>query len=285
MFNATSKFNLKSSFAIPATLLIALSAGVFNQIDNMLPPPPAPWLEPETIRVQPRSFTYRADGEFSKNGLSTDAPLKTVSVTSPLVVMKYQVTTDEYQRCVASGECQVAESRVVDRSYPQTGVNHAEASAYAEWLSKMTGSTWRLPTDQELAFAAGSKFPDDALGIETDAKNPAIRWLADYERESASKRVRVPQVMPTGYFGTSEYGLADFGGNIWEWTSTCHSRTKLGNNSAPLSVEEICGIYVTVGPHRSPISDFIRDPKGGGCSVGTPPDNLGFRLVKSDPLA
>ena len=25
---------------------------------------------------------------------------------------------------------------------------------------------------------------------------------------------------------------------------------------------------------------FIRNPKSGGCSVGTPPDNLGFRLVR-----
>jgi hypothetical protein len=27
------------------------------------------------------------------------------------------------------------------------------------------------------------------------------------------------------------------------------------------------------------MSNFIRDGKSGGCAVGTPPDNLGFRLV------
>jgi hypothetical protein len=27
---------------------------------------------------------------------------------------------------------------------------------------------------------------------------------------------------------------------------------------------------------------FVKDAKGGGCSVGTPPDNLGFRLVRDD---
>ena len=25
---------------------------------------------------------------------------------------------------------------------------------------------------------------------------------------------------------------------------------------------------------------FVRDAMGGGCSVGVPPDNLGFRLVR-----
>jgi len=28
------------------------------------------------------------------------------------------------------------------------------------------------------------------------------------------------------------------------------------------------------------MSNFIRDGKSGGCAVGTPPDNLGFRLVR-----
>lgn len=27
------------------------------------------------------------------------------------------------------------------------------------------------------------------------------------------------------------------------------------------------------------VTDFIRDARAGGCAVGVPPDNLGFRLV------
>ena len=34
------------------------------------------------------------------------------------------------------------------------------------------------------------------------------------------------------------------------------------------------------GKHRAATSFFIRDAKSGGCSVGIPPDNLGFRLVR-----
>ena len=30
------------------------------------------------------------------------------------------------------------------------------------------------------------------------------------------------------------------------------------------------------------MTDFIRDARAGGCSVGTPPSNLGFRLVRDD---
>jgi len=36
---------------------------------------------------------------------------------------------------------------------------------------------------------------------------------------------------------------------------------------------------VVEGAHRTYMTDFIRDPKSGGCAQGVPPTNLGFRLV------
>jgi len=33
------------------------------------------------------------------------------------------------------------------------------------------------------------------------------------------------------------------------------------------------------------MTDFIRDPKSGGCAAGVPPTNLGFRLVVERPGA
>jgi len=41
-----------------------------------------------------------------------------------------------------------------------------------------------------------------------------------------------------------------------------------------------CGVRVVEGQHRAYVTDFIRDAKAGGCAVGVPPDNLGFRLVR-----
>ena len=45
-------------------------------------------------------------------------------------------------------------------------VSWRDASAYASWLSRKTGRTYRLPTDEEWVFAAGSRFTDDSLGAE-----------------------------------------------------------------------------------------------------------------------
>jgi hypothetical protein len=47
----------------------------------------------------------------------------------------------------------------------------------------------------------------------------------------------------------------------------------------PESVVENCGVHVLEGRHRAYMSNFVRDGRSGGCAVGTPPENLGFRLV------
>ncbi len=269
--------------ALPIVLLSVLSLAIVHQAGHLhTPPSGALHYEPKTIAIAPRTFHYRADGEYIRGTMTVDPPMIAVIKRYPLTITKYQVTASEYLDCVADDVCKPAANDArADLNLPVTGVSYEDATAYARWLSEMTGDYWRLPSDQELAFAAGSRFPDDASGLAPDNINPALRWIADYEREAAARAARDPSPRPVGSFGENEHGLADFGGNIWEWTSTCHRRVKLNTNGSQDSVETICGINVTVGPHRSPVSSFIRDPRGGGCSVGTPPDNLGFRLVKS----
>lgn len=268
--------------ALPIALLSALSIGVFHQAGFFRATPPAAALyQPQTVVIAPRTFQYRADGEYIRGILAIDAPMKTVIETRPLTIMKYQVTASEYDECVIDGACQPAANAALNPNLPVSGVSYDDAAIYARWLSEKTGEYWELPSDQDLAFAAGKRFPDDASGLDPDNKNPALRWIADYEREAASRSKRDPAPRPLGSFGDNEFGLTDFAGNIWEWTSTCHRRVHLHANGAQKDVEMICGVNVAVGPHRSPTSTFIRDPRGGGCSVGTPPDNLGFRLVKS----
>ena len=85
---------------------------------------------------------------------------------------------------------------------------------------------------------------------------------------------------PIGAFGVNEHGLADMAGNVWEWTDTCYRRVALDVGAASGRSTENCGVRVVAGRHRSYMTDFIRDPRSGGCAVGVPPANLGFRLVR-----
>ncbi|PSH62000.1 nitrate reductase [Phyllobacterium brassicacearum] len=268
------------SIFTPMLLVVALGGLSAAQIGLLGNNAPSMHVNPpETITVAPREFSYRSHGEFFRGAIAVDGPIMTVRA-SALEIMKYEVTSVDYARCVADGACQAAEPEhaVTDGKVAVTGVSIVDAQDYAAWLSNRTDATWTLPTDEQLAFAAGSRFPDDGLGDSADSRNPAIRWLADYDREAARKSAANPIPQVSGYFGENEFGLADFAGNVWEWTTTCNRRVNLDHPGA--ADEDSCGVYLAVGKHRSPMSFFIRNPKGGGCSVGAPPENLGFRLVR-----
>nr|ACF98122.1 putative nitrite reductase NirV precursor [uncultured bacterium 1062] len=256
--------------------LLSVQAGVVR-----FPAPAEAVIKPATVTIVPRTYSYRATGDFLRETATVDGPLLTVDEPASLEIMKYQVSASDYALCVDDGACSKAEPRRRgDGDVPVTGVSFDDATDYAEWLSGRTGETWRLPTVSEWNFAAGSKARDHALGIETDAKDPAERWLAFYERESALGANALATPLPLGTFGENEFGVADLAESVWEWTATCGSRTALGPNDETITHLESCGVRLLEGRHRTPMSAFVRDAQGGGCTTGAPPDNLGFRLVR-----
>ena len=239
-------------------------------------------IAPETVEVAPRVFLYRLAGDFRRAGQAVDAPAVTVARRSPVRIMRWQVTAEEYARCVASGNCKPTSlDALAPHDSPAANVSWSDATDFARWLSKETGYSWRLPTDEEWAFAAGSRFHDDALSISATA-DPSARWLARYARE-ADGAPQDRRLRPIGSFGENEYGLQDLSGNVWEWTNSCFVRQQLGEsgNSTGASTTN-CGVRVVEGRHRGYVADFIRDASSGGCAAGRPPSNLGFRLVRED---
>jgi formylglycine-generating enzyme required for sulfatase activity len=249
----------------------------------------SPWLAPSSamqsaglqepfVDVRPGVLSYRLAGDFTRAGKQAAAPLRSVMFTQPLAIMKHQVSSAAYQVCVDDGGCRAMRpGALVDTARPVVQVSWHDAEDYAKWLSRKTGETYRLPTDEEWAFAAGSRFKDD--GMPVDNSDPAKRWIARYERE-ADRATTDTATRPFGGFGHNEYGLLDLGGNVWEWTSTCFVRTELDDAGRAISKNPNCGVRIAEGQHRSYVTDFVRDARAGGCAAGLPPTNLGFRLVR-----
>ena len=67
---------------------------------------------------------------------------------------------------------------------PIAGVNWHDAKAYAVWMSRTTGLTYRLPTDQEWTFAAAESAQAEPAPL-IDPSDPAQAWIARYEAEAA----------------------------------------------------------------------------------------------------
>ncbi|MDQ2078673.1 SUMF1/EgtB/PvdO family nonheme iron enzyme [Xanthobacteraceae bacterium Astr-EGSB] len=234
----------------------------------------------ELVELASGTMPYRAAGEFTRAGRPVTAPLARVGVTVPLAIMKHQVAAADYRRCVDAGACKpLAAAAGAEPDRPVVGVSWRDAEAYAAWFSRVTGERWRLPTDTEWAFVAGSRFSDD--GDVVDADDPSRRALARYTREAALKDDGEERgVMPFGSFGTNEHGISDLAGNVWEWTATCYVRTALDDAGAAIAATTNCGVRIAEGRHRAYVTDFVRDARAGGCAAGVPPTHLGFRLVR-----
>lgn len=237
-------------------------------------------IAPQIVEIASGEFSYRASGDFTRAGQQAEAPLLSVRFNRPLSIMRHQVSSADYQLCVLDRACRALDRDVVvaaDR--PAVQVNWHDAEAYAAWLSRRTGKQYRLPTDEEWAYAAGGKFRDDGLPV--DATNPAKRWISRYERET-DRDLSDTAAHPFGTFGVNERGLLDLAGNVWEWTSTCFVRSELDRNSNISRSNANCGVRIAEGAHRAYVTDFIRDARAGGCAAGIPPANLGFRLVREN---
>jgi len=120
-------------------------------------------------------------------------------------------------------------------NHPVVGVSWDDANAYAEWLSKKEGKTYRLPTEAEWEYASrGStrnqhfSFGNEITGkihkhanianVELAKERPDMvlyQWIVDADKDPGDGAVFTA---PVGSYEPNAYGLHDMHGNVWEWT-------------------------------------------------------------------
>ncbi|MFN4142486.1 formylglycine-generating enzyme family protein [Aestuariivirga sp.] len=182
-----------------------------------------------------------------------------------LGVMAREVTRRDWRACAEAGACEDLTGEIApgEPDMPMTGVNRLDVEVYIAWLNDGDGPDYRLPRSEEWNHMAAELPRKPYRKLFTD---PRLAWAADYgamEKVSAVLR-------PSGGFGSLPNGISDLAGNVWEWTESC------AKDGLP---EGRCPAYKVEGQHQSVLSIFVRDPASGGCAAGTPPANVGFRLV------
>tara|TARA_R110002012_G_scaffold124819_1_gene276016 strand:+ start:1009 stop:1755 length:747 start_codon:yes stop_codon:yes gene_type:complete len=186
-----------------------------------------------------------------------------------IYVQKYEITVAEWNMCHNDGACSEGLRAFAGHDpakVPATGLNRLDIAQYLDWVNAKSGHFFRLPTKPEWEFMARDALPKKHDPIFT---NPDLRWASAYLTDGLTPRALRDQ----GSFSTSDEGIADLDGSVWEWTNDCYA-----GNTAPANNDR-CPAYVVAGEHIAVIPYLVRDPARGGCAVGAPPAHLGFRLV------
>ena len=159
-----------------------------------------------------------------------ESPQHRVTIANAFAIAKFSITRGEFAAFVretgykSEGGCDVWTGsewkRQPDRSWrspnsfdqddrhPVVCVNWHDAKAFAAWLSKKVGKTYRLLTEAEREYATRAttvtrySFGDDET------------WLSDYAWYQANSG---GATHPVGEKKPNAFGLFDMHGNVWEW--------------------------------------------------------------------
>jgi formylglycine-generating enzyme required for sulfatase activity/class 3 adenylate cyclase len=176
---------------------------------------------PEMVIIPNGSFVI-GSAESEKGHRSEEGPQTEIKISRSFAIGKFEITFNNWDACVRNGGCR---HNPQDRGWgrgnrPVFYVSWQDTQAYVKWLSKVTGHTYRLPSEFEWEYAtrAGTKTPY-WWGKEIGKGRATCEGCNDYEENKTT---------PVGSFRANSFGLFDVHGNVWEWTSDCWNGTFAG---------------------------------------------------------
>jgi formylglycine-generating enzyme required for sulfatase activity/serine/threonine protein kinase len=242
---------------------------------------------PEMVVIPAGSFTMGSP-ESEPQRSSDESPQHRVTLAQPFAVGKVDVTFAEWDACVADGGCNGY--RPVDQGWgrgrrPVINVSWIDAHAYAQWLSRKTGQTYRLPSEAEWEYAAraGTTTPFWwGSTITTDQAN----YDGNYVYNNGAKGVYRQKTVEVGSFKPNPFGLYDMAGNIYQWVEdTWHANYQgAPTDGSPWTTGDSNSARVVRGGSWDYSPDGLRSAN----RYDVDPDNrnsyIGFRLARTLPL-
>jgi len=172
---------------------------------------------PEMVTISPGSFLMG-----DNKGDRSEKPAHRVTIKRPFALGKYEVTVAQWQACVDAGACEKATESVRNSdNAPIRDVSWGDAQDYVDWLSRVTGQSYRLPTEAEWEFAARA-------GTTTTYwwGNQMMPGKANCKDCGGTSSHELPA--DVGTLEPNPFGLHDMNGNVWEWVDDCWHRNYEG---------------------------------------------------------
>lgn len=193
----------------PATAGVAHQAGGISDCDNC----------PEMVVLQPGSFSMG-----DNRGDRSEKPAHRVTIRKPFAIGKYEVTLAQWNACVAAGACKaLADTSAAGLSdmSPARDLSWNDAQRYVRWLSKLTGQSYRLPTEAEWEYAARAGTSSRYWwGQKMESGKANCKECGGEWNNDAPARVDAFPANPFGIYGMN--------GGVWEWVEDCWHKSYAG---------------------------------------------------------
>ena len=141
--------------------------------------------------------------------------------------------------------------------FPAVNISWSEANEFADWLSKVSGKKFRLPTEAEWEYVA--------------KKQNSIVDGAIFKK-----------LVPVDQAVENQLGVRGMLGNVWEWCSDCwRQRYTQKKRHGDISSSGCMNRVIRGGSWRNNIR-LISPSSRNGISYKTRAGNIGFRLITEE---
>jgi formylglycine-generating enzyme required for sulfatase activity len=228
---------------------------------------------PQLVAVTAGSFMRVEDAR-------PGTPPKTIAIDHNFAIGRYEVTFDDWNKCVVGGGCSpLSDDGGWGRgNRPQIFVSYGDITTqYLPWLSKLTGNVYRLPSKDEWQYAAAggagaAQAKGNAGGAAAECFNASGAAAADCTNGFNG-------TAPVGSFQPNALGLYDMKGNVWEWSAECWQPFTYAANTSDAS----CDTRVVLGGAWSTTRNKVTGQTTGWEKSSRKTNSIGFRVVRSLP--
>ncbi len=197
-------------------------------------------------------------------------PKSSITIENDFYIGHYEVSNAEYNEYLKYiGSLEFYDEKWAKNPFqPAVNVSWKDANGYAQWLSKLTGEKYRLPTQTEWEYAARAGATTKYFWGDRDTSHRKDAWRKEYPDNAHNFAwIKTNAQDITHTVGSKEpnvWGLYDILGNVSEWCSdkTAENKRVIRGGSWSSSPEEI-----TLTSH---------DEQG----VNFASSQVGFRLVR-----
>ena len=220
----------------------------------------------DMVRVEAGTFTMGATPEMKKPD-DWEKPTHQVTLTNDYYIGKYEVTQALWQAVMGSNP-----SEFKGESLPVENVSWDDCQEFISKLNRITGKTFRLPTEAEWEYAArGGK---KSRGYQYSGSSN-ISYVAWYEDSSDNKTHAV------GSKQSNELGIYDMSGNVWEWCQDWYERYNSSSQVNPIGANSGSSRVYRGGSWFNTAS-YCRSSRRTHNFPGNRNSGLGLRLVLSE---